>query len=145
MKVYNLHCEHDHRFEGWFSSAQDFQGQLSSGRIACPVCESCNITKLPSAPRVLKSQSAINAQPTASRDGKAKAEVSQHPLTILRRIVEQAEDVGDRFAEEARRMHYAESPERPIRGVASADECHALADEGIEVLPLPSSLKQPLQ
>lgn len=140
MKVYNLCCEHDHRFEGWFSSEQDFNDQLSGEMLACPLCESTNISRRPSAPRLRKSVNAPSAPGQL-----APQDVQQQVMALMRKIVARSEDVGERFAHEARRMHYDEVPERPIRGTASRAECEALADEGIDVLPLPSVLKQSLQ
>jgi len=139
MKVYNLTCEHDHRFEGWFSSEEDFKSQSEARQISCPVCESDAIRKLPSAPR-------LNLSP--AQEPKADTAVVQKQLLeLVRKIVANTDDVGERFAEEARRMHYNEAPERAIRGVASVQEFEALAEEGIDVLPLPlpDALKQPLQ
>ena len=139
MKVYNLICEHDHRFEGWFSSEDDFKAQSDAHLIECPVCENHAVRKLPSAPHL----SLSGAQAPKSD----VEQVQQQILDMVRKIVANTEDVGDRFAEEARRIHYNETPERAIRGVASVQEFEALAEEGIDVLPLPlpGSLKQPLQ
>jgi hypothetical protein len=139
MKVYNLICEFDHRFEGWFSSEDDFMAQCDGQMISCPICENHSIRKLPSAPRL-----------NLSKAQSSKHEVEQvqkQVLEFVRKVVANTEDVGDRFAEEARRIHYNETPERAIRGVASVKEFEALAEEGIDVvpLPLPDSLKQPLQ
>jgi hypothetical protein len=141
MKVYNLSCEHDHSFEGWFASEEDFTKQLQAGEIACPVCESRGIVKLPSAPRLNLS----GAQPPQQSEVGAQAQAQLKEL--LRHVVASTEDVGERFAEEARRMHYNEAPERAIRGVATPHEYEALADEGIDVvaLPLLSAVKSPLQ
>ena len=139
MKVYNLTCEHDHRFEGWFSSEEDFKAQSAAEKIACPLCESHAIRKLPSAPRLSLS---------GAQESKADVEqVQKQVVEMIRKIVANTEDVGERFAEEARRIHYNEVPERAIRGVVTVKEFEALADEGIDVtpLPLPGSLKQPLQ
>lgn len=140
MKVYNLCCDHDHRFEGWFSSEEDFNTQLASSLIACPVCDSKTVSRLPSAPRLRKSSAAESASASASEQ-----ELRNKVLAMMREMVARSDDVGERFAEEARRMHYDEIPERPIRGTASREECEALADEGIDVLPLPPALKEPLQ
>ncbi|WP_420475364.1 DUF1178 family protein [Noviherbaspirillum sp. ST9] len=139
MKVYNLICEHDHRFEGWFSSEDDFKAQSDAMLIACPVCENHSVRKLPSAPRLNLS----GAQASKSDVEQAQKQL----LDIVRKIVANTEDVGERFAEEARRIHYNEAPERAIRGVASVKEFEALSDEGIDVLPFPVSdaLKSPLQ
>lgn len=138
MKVYNLCCEYDHRFEGWFSSENDFTSQSVQNRIACPVCESHVIRKLPSAPRLNLSQA-----PQADDSAKFQAKV----LQMVRQAIANTEDVGERFAEEAKRIHYNEVPERAIRGVATIAECEALLEEGIDVapLPMPAVLKQPLQ
>lgn len=137
MKVYNLCCEHDHRFEGWFSSEQDYDAQLSSALICCPICSSSRVSRLPSAPKLRKSG---GAAPEVLQE-----DVHHKVMQLMRDMVARSEDVGERFAEEARRMHYDEIPERAIRGTATRDECEALADEGIAVLPLPPALKQPLQ
>jgi hypothetical protein len=142
MKVYNLCCEQEHRFEGWFSSAEDYTAQLAKGMLTCPVCNSHAIQKLLSAPRLnLTSPHASHAEreePTQAEDPR---------LALARRIVANTEDVGDRFAEEARRIHYQETPKRGIRGVASNEECTALAEEGIEIasFPLLPLFKQTLQ
>lgn len=137
MKVYNLRCEHCHRFEGWFSSEADFTSQLQSGRIACPVCENRVITKLPAAPR-------LNLSGSATPQRQDVAQLQAQWMKIVREVVAQTEDVGERFAEEARRIHYDEAPERAIRGTASIRECADLIEEGIDVIPLPLP-KQPLQ
>jgi hypothetical protein len=141
MKVYNLHCEHDHRFEGWFSSEDDFIAQSTNKLIECPVCNSNGISRLPSAPR-------LNLSGTQQAPKEDPAVQLQARLTDLaRQIIENTEDVGERFAEEVRRIHYNEIPERGIRGVATPDEREALTEEGIEVmsLPIPAALKQTIQ
>lgn len=137
MKVYNLRCEHDHHFEGWFASEQDCTDQLSAAKLACPLCDSTSVFRLPSAPHVSKGTS--EALPPAPHV------VQQRVLRLMRDLVTQSEDVGARFAEEARRMHHEEIPERPIRGTASAEEYVALMEEGVGVLPIPDALKEPLQ
>jgi hypothetical protein len=141
MKVYNLSCERNHRFEGWFSSEEDFSSQLAQQHIECPVCESRGITKMLSAPR-------LNLSGAQERQTETHAETMQAKmLEAARQLIADTEDVGDRFVEEARRIHYKESPQRGIRGTASPDECAELTDEGIEVmqLSLPAALKHPLQ
>jgi hypothetical protein len=140
MKVYNLSCERDHRFEGWFASEQDFSSQLTQQQIECPVCESRGIKKLPSAPR-LNLSGAQAPQPDVHARLQAKL------LEAVREVIANTEDVGDRFVEEARRMHYNETPQRGIRGVATLEECAALTEEGIDVapLPMPAALKHPVQ
>ncbi|MFA7664622.1 MAG: DUF1178 family protein [Burkholderiaceae bacterium] len=155
MKVFNLACRQDHRFEGWFASADDFDSQHARGLIECPICAGRTIRKLPSAPRLnLSGASAPVAEDKASppaRGAEAGAPTPEQVHAMLsrlaRHVIENTEDVGEKFAEEARRIHYNETPERGIRGVATAEERAELADEGIEVfsLPLPNSRKGPLQ
>lgn len=140
MKVYDLSCEHDHRFEGWFSSEDDFNTQSNRSQICCPICDSKAISRLPSAPRL-----SLSGALTLQVD--VRAQVQAQIAELMRQVVANTVDVGDRFAEEARRIHYREAPERAIRGVATPSEREALIDEGIDVvtLPLPEALKQPLQ
>lgn len=140
MKVYNLRCGHDHPFEGWFSSEDDYTSQLAQNRIECPVCESRMITRLPSAPR-------LNLSAAQKPQADAASDIQSKIMDMVRQVIAGTEDVGERFAEEARRIHYNETPERPIRGVATLAECEALVDEGIDVtpLPVPSASKQTLQ
>lgn len=142
MKVFNLACEHDHPFEGWFASAEDYDDQLGRGLLECPVCASRQVRKMLSAPR-LNLSSAESASATAPTPEAAQAMM----LRLARHLVKNTEDVGERFAEEARRIHYKEAPERGIRGQASPEEARELAQEGIEVLalPIPALLKEPLQ
>jgi len=144
MKVYNLQCERHHGFEGWFASNEDFVAQAESGQLCCPVCDSAAIRKLPSAPRLNLGQSAT---PRTDGDGGDGAALQTRVLELARQLIAGTEDVGERFAEEARRMHYDEAPPRGIRGIASDQERRELAEEGIEVLALPLApfLKQPLQ
>jgi hypothetical protein len=142
MKVFNLACEHDHPFEGWFASAEDYDDQLGRGLLECPVCASRQVRKMLSAPR-LNLSSADSAPAVAPTPEAAQAMM----LRLARHLIKNTEDVGERFAEEARRIHYKEAPERGIRGQASAEEARELAQEGIDVLalPMPALLKEPLQ
>lgn len=151
MKVLNLRCAHDHTFEGWFGSEADFQAQLGRGLVECPLCNDRDIAKLPSAPRISMSRSRDLAEPSG-HDGAAP--VSPEALTMqkmwmraVQHVLAHTDDVGDRFAEEARRIHYGETAERAIRGRATPDQREALQDEGIEVvaLPVPEPLSGPLQ
>jgi hypothetical protein len=168
MKVLNLRCAHDHRFEGWFGSDDDYRTQIEAGLLVCPLCGDLAIERLPSAPRLNVSRArppAAETPPRAADDGAGRATAAsggQGPgsgkgsqeLTLqslwmqaVRHVIANTDDVGDRFAEEARRIHYGEADERPIRGQATRDEAEALRDEGIEVMPLPvpPALKGPLQ
>ena len=145
MKVFNLGCDQGHRFEGWFAAASDFESQSESGLIECPMCSSKSITKLLSAPRLNLSTSSLN-----NPSGKAAPsveDISAVWLKMAKNMIKNSEDVGERFADEARRIHYSEAPARSIRGIASAEQASELADEGIEVFafPMPKVLKEPLQ
>jgi len=143
MKVLDLRCTHDHRFEGWFASDDDFATQAEGALIECPMCGDTAITRLPSAPR-------LNLGAGTKEETQAvtqSADLQGLWMQAVRRLIENTEDVGERFPEEARRIHYGEMPERGIRGRASRDETEALREEGIEVtaLPMLPSLKGPLQ
>lgn len=152
LKVFDLSCEHDHVFEGWFSSQDSFQDQLARGLVRCPVCHSDQITRRVSAPRLNISH--LRAEPSAPRaesasaaraavaapSGDQMARLQAEVLRQIRRIVRQTDDVGARFADEARRMHSGEIEERPIRGTASVEECRELVDEGISIMPIPDIL-----
>lgn len=163
MKVLDLRCAHGHVFEGWFASQDDFVSQCARSLVQCPLCGNPEIVKLLSAPRLNLLTPRADLQLPPSRSAKSDEEPSelvavtntptQHDalmmawLAVAREVVAQTSDVGDRFAEEARKMHYQEMEARPIRGTASVDEARALLDEGIDVLPLmlPESLKDTLQ
>ena len=172
MKVLNLQCAHQHSFEGWFASEDDFQSQLSGELIECPLCETKSIEKMPSAPRLNLGGHKAPAATTASeapQSGAASADrvepgnavtsravaVSESAsdmatgqadfLKAMRHLVASTEDVGRRFADEARGMHYGDIETRSIRGQASAREAVELMEEGIDVMPLPAALRETLQ
>lgn len=153
MKVLNLRCTQDHGFEGWFSSEDDFQAQNQRAVIECPLCGDTGVTRLPSAPRLNLSGAraptpgtdaltAATAAPAAV-PGLVPADMKAHWLQAVRQVLANTEDVGERFPEEARRIHYGETGQRGIRGQASAQERAELAEEGIEVMALllPAALK----
>jgi hypothetical protein len=140
-KVFDLRCKHDHRFEGWFGSDADWQSQREQGQVECPMCGDTAIERMPSAPR-LNLGAAASSEPVQM----AKPSAAQAAwLQAMRELVARTEDVGERFADEARRIHYGEVEQRGIRGRATRQQSAALREEGIEVMPLPSVLKQPLQ
>jgi hypothetical protein len=157
MKVLDLQCSQGHRFEGWFASADEFESQMLRKLVACPVCAASEITRLPSAPRLNLSgamqakEAAPAAEQAVSRPSGSDAatRVDQHSaqlrafeaqaLRMLREVLDKTENVGPRFAEEARRIHYNEAPARNIRGVATPEDTRALLEEGIDVVPLPGS------
>lgn len=162
MKVLDLHCEQGHVFEGWFGSENDFQSQLQRGLLACPVCNSVQVQKALSAPRLNLGAKPTVSAPNASTSIAVSPSVAPSPvpaeqdhlralqaawLQVSRSIVQQTEDVGSRFAEEARRIHRGEVEERGIRGQATPREALELRDEGIDVMPLalPEVAKETLQ
>ncbi|MCM5678376.1 DUF1178 family protein [Schlegelella sp. S2-27] len=147
MKVLNLQCRHGHGFEGWFSSEDDYRSQHARGLVECPLCADTEVSKLPSAPRL--NLSGAKDAPAEAKPVAAGSSGSMQALWLqaLRHVIENTEDVGERFVEEARRMHYGESDARNIRGQATREETEALQEEGIEVMPLPllPALKEPVQ
>ena len=155
MKVLDLQCVHAHVFEGWFASEDDFAGQLARGLVACPMCGDIAVTKKLSAPRLNlgATREPENTKPSdeTRRDvavaGNDEASLQSAWLAMARRVVANTEDVGERFAEEARRIHYGETQQRGIRGKASQAETESLMEEGIAVmqLALPEVLKGQLQ
>ena len=140
MIVYDLECEHSHRFEGWFGSAGDFDKQLEDKLLSCPICNSGNVVRRPSASYV-NMGAAEKPQREKSTDVSVPqqyANVSPEMVAkIIEHIVKTTEDVGNKFPEEARKILYNEAPERHIRGTASARDVESLRDEGIEVVSLP--------
>jgi hypothetical protein len=146
MKVLDLECAQHHVFEGWFGSEDDFQGQLARGLVECPLCGDTHVAKRLSAPRINLGASAP-AEPKQEVMATSDPAMQAQWLQMVRHVMANTEDVGENFAEEARRIHYGESEERNIRGQASAQETEALIEEGIGVLPLPipKAFKGPLQ
>ena len=176
MKVLNLQCANRHSFEGWFGSEDDFQSQFVRGLVECPMCADKEIVKMPSAPRLNfgghappgtaaepaspSAPSGIQAQPDASVSSK---ELTTTPdphdrigpsleqqaafLKAVRHVIANTEDVGDRFASQARAMHYGDVEPRSIRGNATQREAAELVEEGIDLmaLPMPAALKETLQ
>ncbi|HPM68838.1 MAG TPA: DUF1178 family protein [Piscinibacter sp.] len=144
MKVLNLRCAHDHRFEGWFASGEDFESQTSRALVSCPVCADTAVTRLPTAPRIKSSAQRRDEDAAAPSTSN---ELQSAWMQAVRHMMASTEDVGARFPEEARRMHYGETATRGIRGQASREDADALRDEGIEVmaLPVPAALKGPVQ
>ena len=141
MKVYDLVCANDHRFEGWFASGDDFESQRDRGIIACPLCSDHHVIKVPSASYV---NTGASDRPAKTSTPQVTAEQAQYAnmrsamlAQVIEYVVKNTEDVGAAFVEEARKIHYGETPERKIRGTASQDEVTALRDEGIDVVPLP--------
>jgi hypothetical protein len=136
MKVLNLCCSHEHRFEGWFASEEDYLSQTERRLVECPMCGDLGIKRLPAAPR-------LNVK--APRESATGHDTPQSPEAMtmqamwnraVQHVMANTDDVGERFAEEARRIHYGETPDRAIRGQATSDDAQALRDEGIDVVAL---------
>ena len=148
MKVFDLQCGREHLFEGWFASEEDFVNQKHSGGLTCPLCGDSIVNKRLSAPRLnLLSRGAESPTPRNATHSDEPARALQAVWVALGRyVLASTEDVGDQFAQEARKIHYGEIPERGIRGQATLAETESLKDEGIAVLALslPETLKQPL-
>lgn len=143
MIVFDLLCAQGHAFEGWFASGAEFDRQKEARLVACPVCDGSDVERCPSAKvRVAKVPQAPRAAPAPvpAAHGDAIAGIPPELLAKLREVVRNAEDVGERFPEEARRIHYDETPPRSIRGQASREEAEALAEEGIDFSTLPPIL-----
>lgn len=159
MKVFDLQCTQQHRFEGWFASEDDYAQQQAKGLVTCPMCGDATVRKMLSAPRLnLKSAAAPQSLERAAQSddhnkGIANANTlsaQEHHAQLLRSMRElmvKTEDVGERFAEEARAMHHGDIEQRGIRGQTTSDEAMALFEEGIEVMPLPwlPAVKETLQ
>jgi hypothetical protein len=150
MKVIDLRCGNGHAFEGWFGSEEDFLRQNGGGQVECPLCADRSVTRMPSAPRLNLSGARepvpVPAPATATPEPQA-VDLQAAWMAAVRHLMAHTEDVGARFAEEARRIHYGEAAQRGIRGQTSPEERAALADEGIEVMsiPVPKALKGPVQ
>jgi hypothetical protein len=147
MKVLDLRCANGHRFEGWFASEDDFMDQNGRGLVECPLCTDRVVSRMPSAPRLNLSGAREVAPESAAGSMASAPDLQSAWLQTVRHLMKNTEDVGERFAEEARRIHYGESPQRGIRGDATGEERAALQEEGIEVvaIPVPRALKEPLQ
>lgn len=140
MKVLDLQCANAHVFEGWFADEAAFQRQASEGFLECPVCASASVHKLLSAPRINRGAAPLAASAPAAPQAPGAAQAQAEWLQRARDMVAQAEDVGERFADEARAMHEGEQRSRSIRGLASAEQARELLSDGILVLPVPPAL-----
>jgi len=140
MIVFDLGCDNDHRFEGWFSSTEDFERQQKQDLLNCPLCGSQQISRLLTAARVNTGRGEP-AEPASRKNAGTPGQYANFDadrmLKLISHIVKNTEDVGTAFPEEARKIHYKESPERHIRGTASPKQVDALRDEGIDIVALP--------
>lgn len=138
MIRYDLICDKGHEFDGWFSDSDAFETQAKRGFVECTVCGSHKVEKQLMAPRLAaKSNSKPETKPMVAAADPRMQQMMQLVREVRRHVEENAENVGDKFAEEARKIHYGESEERGIYGNATQDDALALIEEGIEVHPLP--------
>ncbi|WP_316165203.1 MULTISPECIES: DUF1178 family protein [unclassified Bradyrhizobium] len=149
MIRYALRCERDHAFDSWFQSSSAYESQVKRKLVECPVCGSTKVEKAIMAPRIVSKKGREANLPVPAPAAEvippgptplmmAQEQELRAKLKELRdHIVKHADDVGERFPSEARKMHYGETEHRPIYGEASLQEARELIDEGIEVAPLP--------
>lgn len=131
MIVYSLRCNKSHAFEGWFRDSEAFDEQSKAGKLVCPMCESHEIAKAPMAPSVRGTKIEKLSAPVEMR------KMTQFMTGLRKYVTENAEYVGPRFAEEARKIHYGETDDRHIYGEATLNEAKELVEEGVDVAPLP--------
>ncbi len=154
MIRYSLRCEQDHSFESWFQSSSTYDSQVKRKLVSCPVCGSAKVEKAIMAPRIVGKKGRGKAQEPVEATVSPPAETPATESTSLMmaqerelrakikelrdHIVKNADNVGEKFPNEARAMHYGDKEHRPIYGEASPEEARALVDEGVEVSPLPT-------
>lgn len=134
MMRFSLHCDQSHEFEGWFRNNEDFDSQTARGLVQCPVCHSPKVGKALMAPSVTTGRT---KDKIAATMGEAQRKLLDEMREISRKVKENADYVGDRFAEEARKIHHGETEERGIYGEATRDEITSLVEDGVEIMPLP--------
>jgi len=150
MIRYSLRCERDHTFESWFQSSSAYETQVKRKLVSCPACGSGKVEKAIMAPRIVGKKGREGAAPTPPAPTPDAPAPASTPLMMAQErelraklkelrdhIVKNADNVGEQFPNEARKMHYGEIEHRPIYGEASPEEARALIDEGVEVSPLP--------
>jgi len=157
MIRYTLRCERDHTFESWFQDSAAYDSQAKRKLVSCPICDSVKVEKAIMAPRIVSKKGRERAEPVPAPASVPAAEApasvpapGSTPLLMAQErelrakikelrdhIVKNADNVGEKFPNEARKMHYGEIEHRPIYGEASPEEAKSLIDEGVEVSPLP--------
>jgi hypothetical protein len=145
MIVFDLICDAEHRFEGWFASARDFDSQKRRKLVQCPSCGSAKVRRVPSATRFNVGAQAPKPAAAPAKQEKTPEMEGKDPFAIaqmlysrmLDELLTKSEDVGKEFPDEARRIFYEQSPARAIRGQATQEEHDELVDEGIPVARLP--------
>lgn len=143
MILYQLHCSGDHEFEAWFRDGATYDVQAAAGDIACPFCGDTHVSKAPMAPAI--ATGGRDREPQIAPEDRARM-VAEQILKAVDKLRKHVEDncdyVGDRFAEEARRIHYGESEDRGIFGEASEDDVSDLREEGVEFYRLPTGVRR---
>lgn len=134
MIRFSLHCDHGHEFEGWFRDNADFDRQSERKLVSCPVCNSPDIQKSLMVPAVSTSRA---KEQVAIAMGEAQKQALEQMRELSRKVRENADYVGDQFAEEARKIHFGETEARGIYGEASREDVHSLIEDGVDVMPLP--------
>lgn len=134
MIQYSLHCAKGHSYDAWFKNAAAFDEQQARGIVACAVCGETDVSKAPMAPAVARTDGEKTSLSSVSPD---LAKFRELLRAYRQKVTSEADYVGDRFAEEARKIHFDEVEQRGIYGEATRDEVVALAEEGIEFMPLP--------
>jgi hypothetical protein len=140
MIRYALSCDRGHQFEAWFGSGADYERAAASGENSCPFCGSTNVEKAPMAPAIggkSRRVSAENEKVALAAPDPRQAAFREAMKDFRRKLTENADYVGERFAEEARKIHYDEVEPHGIYGEATVDEAKRLAEEGITFQPLP--------
>ena len=136
MIQYSLVCDSSHRFDAWFRNAEAYDEQAARGIVSCPVCGSAKVDKAIMAPAVARTDSG-KAAALAGRPG--PAEIRAFLSAMRKKVISEADYVGDRFAEEARKIHFNEADARGIYGEATREEVTGLLEDGIDILPLPAA------
>ena len=141
MILYKLTCENRHDFDAWFKDSESCDAQLGAGQVSCPSCGATKVGKALMAPRVAKVRKAAKSGPprqvTNDPHAAARAEIMKALRELRRHVEANCDYVGERFPEEARRIHYGETEHRDIYGETSPEEARKLHDEGIEVYGIP--------
>jgi hypothetical protein len=139
MILYDLRCEKGHTFEAWFRDSRTYEAQVAAGEVPCPTCGATRVEKALMAPNVSGAKKKDpEALPTkAAMETKQAAEVRKALLEMREKVEENFDYVGDRFAEEARKIHYGETDSRNIYGETTPEEAKSLDDEGVEVQRIP--------
>ncbi|MEP7452065.1 DUF1178 family protein [Phyllobacterium sp. SB3] len=130
MIRFSLHCDHDHEFEGWFRSNDDFDSQVEKGLVTCPSCGSHKVGKALMAPSVSTGRQ-------KEKIAIAMSQMAKEMKEMVKKVRENADYVGTEFAEQARKIHFGEAEARGIYGEATHEDVEALLEDGVDVMPLP--------